>query len=63
MPNTISIQPALQVSTDFYYTLNKEGINKIHQAVKAYNVPNYKGARIPVISGLKIDREYSGDTY
>ena len=54
MPNTISIPPALQVSTDFHYTLNK-GIKKIHQAVKAYNVPNYKGARIPVISGLKID--------
>ena len=54
MPDNIAIHLPLQMSTDFQYTLNEEGISKLHSGVKAYNVPNYKGARIPVISGLKI---------
>ena len=71
IPNNIAIQRSLQVPTDFQYTLNKEGISKLHLAVKAYNVPNYKGARILVISGLKLqmwryilkdyDRQVIGD--
>ena len=55
MPNSANIQWSLQAPTNFQYTLSKEGLAKVHHAVKAYNVPNYKGARIPVISGLKID--------
>ena len=54
IPDSIAIHLPLQTSTDFQYTLNEEGISKLHSTVKAYNVPNYKGARIPVISGLKI---------
>ena len=54
MPDNVAIQLPLQMPTDFQYTLNKEGISKFHLAIKAYNVPNYRGARIPVISGLKI---------
>ena len=54
MPDNVANQLPLQMPTDFQYTLNKEGISKLHLAVKVYNVPNYRGARIPVISGLKI---------
>ena len=54
IPNDIVVQRPLQVPTDFQYTLNREGISKLHLAVKTYNVPNHKGARIPVRSGLKI---------
>ena len=55
MRNIANIQWSPYTPTTFQYTLSKEGLASIYQAVKAYNVPNYKGARIPVASGLKID--------
>ena len=55
MPNIANIQWSFQTPTSFQYTLDREGITRVHLAVKVYNLPNYKGARIPVISGLKMD--------
>ena len=54
IPDSLPVFQMMPIATEIKLENSEKWLNQMYTAVKEYNLPNYRGARIPVPSGLNI---------